>query len=229
MRVHLRAIQEPLRSCRVPSVDMLTTSQFVPSRSLLAVTPLPPRYARTRSSALATLEPALQRRGLQTEADSQAELRAFLERLSSDASTVVPLSALECSYARSSGPGGQNVNKLSTKCTLRLTAATASLLGLPAAARSIGLAQVAAHLLTKDGDLVVSSQKHRTQEANRRDCYDRLIAYLRAAAEAVTEGPTDPETRRRVEKHIRNDNAARLRSKKAQSAKKSSRRIRGDD
>jgi ribosome-associated protein len=85
---------------------------------------------------------------------------------------------LEISYVRASGPGGQNVNKLSTAAQLRFDARAAGLPG-DVGAR---LERLAGQRMTKDGVIVIHAQRHRTQERNRQDAIDRLVELLREAA-----------------------------------------------
>jgi len=98
-------------------------------------------------------------------------------------------SDLEVSFVRASGPGGQNVNKLSTAAQLRFDTRRIS---LPADARA-RLAKLAGQRLTKDGVIVIHAQRFRTQERNRTDAVDRLVELLREAmTPPVPRRPTKP-------------------------------------
>ena len=86
---------------------------------------------------------------------------------------------LEESFVRSSGPGGQNVNKLSTAVQLRFDVRRSPSLPNDVAIR---LMRLAGKRLTKDGVLVLIAQNHRTQERNRAEALDRLLDLIREAA-----------------------------------------------
>jgi ribosome-associated protein len=93
---------------------------------------------------------------------------------------VIPPEALEWQFARSAGPGGQHVNRTSSKAQLRFDLRHDR--HLPADVRGRLLA-VLGHRLTKDGHLVVVGQRHREQPRNVADCRARFAAMLRAALE----------------------------------------------
>src|SRR5205809_3087168 len=86
---------------------------------------------------------------------------------------------LEESFVRSSGPGGQNVNKLSTAVQLRFDVRRSPSLPNDVAVR---LMRLAGKRMTKDGVLVLIAQNHRTQERNRAEALERLVALVREAA-----------------------------------------------
>jgi ribosome-associated protein len=90
------------------------------------------------------------------------------------------------SFVRSSGPGGQNVNKLATAVELRFDAARSPALDFATLAR---LRRLAGRRLTDKGILVIKSRSFRTQERNRAEALSRLIDLIRRAAFA-------PKTRR---------------------------------
>jgi len=75
------------------------------------------------------------------------------------------------SYVRSPGPGGQNVNKVSTACELRFRVGATELLDEAGKER---LRALAGRRLTREDELVLEAHRHRTQEANRRDAVARL-------------------------------------------------------
>ena len=96
---------------------------------------------------------------------------------------------LDESFVRASGPGGQNVNKLSTAAQLRFDTRRIT---LPADAEA-RLNRLAGQRMTKDGVIVIHAQRFRTQERNRADAIDRLLELLREAMTRPTpRRPTRP-------------------------------------
>ena len=121
---------------------------------------------------------------------------------------------LEESFVRSSGPGGQNVNKLSTAVQLRFDVRSSPSLPNDVALR---LMKLAGSRLTKDGVLVLVAQNHRTQERNRAEARDRLIEMIREAAvrpvpRRATK-PTKSSRRERLDKKKRRGGIKNLRGK----------------
>src|SRR5471030_1327937 len=88
-------------------------------------------------------------------------------------------SELSETFVRSSGPGGQNVNKVSSAVQLRFDVRGSPSLPNVVAVR---LMRLAGKRLTKDGIIVIIAQSHRTQERNRADAQERLFDLIRQAA-----------------------------------------------
>jgi len=108
-------------------------------------------------------------------------------------------SELAETFIRASGPGGQNVNKLSSAVQLRFDVRQSP--SLPNDVR-IRLERLAGKRLTREGVLVITAQRHRTQERNRADARERLIELVReAATPPVPRRPTRP-TRASRERRI---------------------------
>ena len=120
------------------------------------------------------------------------------------------------SFIRSSGPGGQNVNKLATAVQLRFDVRHSPSLSHEVRAR---LERLSGRRLTRDGVLVITAQSHRTQERNRADALDRLTDLIRqAAVRPVPRRPTRPpkaSRRRRVDDKKRRGSIKALRGTKA--------------
>ena len=88
-------------------------------------------------------------------------------------------SELDIRFVHSSGPGGQNVNKVATACQLRFNAATCPVLSEAIRHR---LSKIAGRRMTADGVLVLDARRYRRQQRNREDAIDRLVGLLRRAA-----------------------------------------------
>jgi ribosome-associated protein len=107
--------------------------------------------------------------------------------------------AISDSFVRSSGPGGQNVNKVSTAVQLRFDAAHSGLSNaVQARLRLLG-----GRRFTQEGTLVITAQRHRTQDRNRQAALDTLIALIERAAEPpiprIATRPTASSKRRRLQ------------------------------
>ncbi|UPX19211.1 Aminoacyl-tRNA hydrolase [Ascochyta rabiei] len=150
--------------------------------------------------------------------------RAWLAALHAD---VIPLKTIgELSFSRSSGPGGQNVNKVNSKATLRVPLG-ALLNHVPTALHEeIGRSR---YVAAKSNDIIVQADDSRKQNDNAHSCYKRLYDAIVEAGHVAVPKETSAEQMRHVKNLQKADNERRLKSKKQQSAKKSSRRGRGDD
>lgn len=128
---------------------------------------------------------------------------------------TIPETELSWQYARSGGPGGQNVNKVESKAILRWAMSSSPSVSEPIKAR---LRAVYRSHATIEGEFLVSSQRYRDQDRNRQDCLEKLTEMIRLAA--------IPPRPRKVTRPSKASKARRLAEKKHNSERKTQRRIR---
>jgi len=128
-------------------------------------------------------------------------------------SLAIPESELEFAMTRGGGPGGQNVNKVSTRVILRFDVANSP--SLSDEQRELVMRKLRGRI-TKEGELLVISQEHRTQLANRRAAVERFAAMM---SEALKVQP-----RRRKKKMPKAAKERRLSEKRMRSARKRERK-----
>jgi ribosome-associated protein len=125
----------------------------------------------------------------------------------------IPEHAISMHFVRSSGPGGQNVNKVSSAVQLRVDLDQA---GLPDAVRR-RLEALVPGQVTRTGELVISAQRFRSQYRNREDALDRLDALVRQARRApkqrVATRPSLTQKRKRQDQKKQRGVMKKLRSK----------------
>ena len=113
-------------------------------------------------------------------------------------SLMIPLEEIRISFVRSSGPGGQNVNKVATAAQLRFDVANSP--SLPAEVKD-RLVKLAGTRMNRDGVLVLEARRFRTQEQNRADALARLVALVGEASRvSKTRRVTRPSSASRAER-----------------------------
>lgn len=119
---------------------------------------------------------------------------------------------LKLDFVRSSGPGGQNVNKVATAVQLRYDVFRSPSLPVEVRRR---LVRIAGKRVSKEGVLVIDARRFRTQERNRQDALERLVQWIRRAAEKpkkrIKTKPSSGSKERRLEGKRRRSETKRLR------------------
>ena len=125
----------------------------------------------------------------------------------------IPMAEIQFTYARSQGPGGQNVNKVNSKATLRWPVSANASLPEPVRDRFVDKYR---NRITKEGELVMTSQRYRDQPRNMEDCLNKLRELILSVA--------TPPTKRKVSKPTKGSRVRRRKAKEQNSQKKSMRK-----
>ncbi|XP_008798538.1 peptidyl-tRNA hydrolase ICT1, mitochondrial-like isoform X2 [Phoenix dactylifera] len=137
----------------------------------------------------------------------------------SESTPEITLDHVTVSFARSGGPGGQNVNKVNTKVDMRFNVKQAHWLSERVRERIL---QMEKNRINKDGEIVISSTKTRTQKGNIEDALEKLQAIIDAAS--YVPPPPSKEQKKKIERLAAIGEQKRMQNKKSLSQKKAIRR-----
>ncbi|KAF2501008.1 hypothetical protein BU16DRAFT_555513 [Lophium mytilinum] len=194
----LRCLARPL----VPPAPLVSTPSLLLSATLRF-------FASQRSASDAT-------------ADDIQAARRWLEKLDPD---TIPKAICDLSFSRSSGPGGQNVNKVNSKATLKLEvskllAHVPGLLHRPI--------RSSRYYAPRSDSIIIQADDSRKQNDNTHSCFAKLHNLIVEAGREALPGQTSAEQSRRVKNLQKAENEHRLHAKKMHSSKKSTRRASGN-
>jgi len=136
----------------------------------------------------------------------------------------IDLHRLKINYSRSSGPGGQHVNKTASQAEIRLNLAKSGGGGggsdwIPNLVQE-KILEKNSHRMTKEGDLILRSDKFRVAAWNLADCLEKLRTIFREAVDDLKPRPPDPEKEANLRRLAARENRRRLELKRSISAKK---------
>ncbi|XP_037347383.1 peptidyl-tRNA hydrolase ICT1, mitochondrial [Talpa occidentalis] len=139
------------------------------------------------------------------------------------ASSDIPLDRLTISYCRSSGPGGQNVNKVNSKAEVRFHLATADWIAEPVRQK---MAITHKNKINRSGELILTSECSRYQFRNLADCLQKIRDMIAEASQPVKEPSREDAALHRT--RVENMNRERLRQKRINAVTKTNRRAEVD-
>ncbi|EOA35655.1 hypothetical protein CARUB_v10020879mg [Capsella rubella] len=215
---HPLLIQSSSKSCQSLLPCLRLTPRIAPIHSIS-------RFGSVRCAASTSGGSGGDRKVSSRLSQVQQMLHEAEERATSAGNEPTPQITLDhvtLNFARSGGPGGQNVNKLNTKVDMRFNVKNAYWLSDRIREKIL---QMEKNRINKDGELVISSTKTRTQKGNIDDALEKLQAIIEAAS-YVPPPPSEEQKKKIVKMAAKADNK-RLKSKKVLSDKKSARRSRG--
>lgn len=150
---------------------------------------------------------------IQVSPEDAREVEKFLQNFSVNS---IPKSDMDLQFARSSGPGGQNVNKVNSKVELRFNLDQVNWIPKFTKAQ---MRKQEHRRISKDGMVLVTSERHRMQPQNQEDCFQKLFEMIVRCSKVPKE--TAPETKEKISKIQHTANQKRMNDKKMRSERKS--------
>ncbi|KAJ8946868.1 hypothetical protein NQ318_006778 [Aromia moschata] len=132
----------------------------------------------------------------------------------------IPIEKLDITYSKSSGPGGQNVNKVNTKVDVRFHLQSAEWLSDEI---KLKLSEILSEKITKDGYLIFRSDLTRSQQLNLADCLEKIRGCIRRSLVEISE--PSPETQERIRRRLERAARERLLIKREKSQIKRDRQV----
>lgn len=192
-------------------------SLFINTRHLFTTIYYPPTLNRTHISLLQTAQYRFSSRFTQEEVAGHREIEKWFTLFDK---SHIPRDTIDLSFARSSGPGGQNVNKVSSKAQIKFNIDHAKWIHPKVITK---IKQQQQRYINNNNEFIMTSEVHREQSKNIDECFEKLYDVIKQASAVPQE--TSQQQKNKVEKLILAQKQKDLEFKKRLKEKKSDRRL----